>query len=330
MIRIRHGSSREQAHAFFDICRKQVKAAGLDPAETFFVFPFGGFGEFTYICSLLSEMRKEGKVALFLPENKIDFLEIFPKSADFFVRYSPQFISYIPELFLQGMRKPGYPFVPFTDFLGDGRFNVELVAREGRLTLKEGYAFLMGLPLETIGSAASVPDCALPSQIDTKAPEKRILIIPHANSHKPFGVLTWENLTQRFKKLNYSVFFETTSYKQEVPIDVKSISLTPKQLLKSLPSFDGVVTIRSGLADLMGSLQANQRCKLAVVYHITENPLSEEQRFNHTSGVTAKGLALSRIYHNETGIRDFEINGDQLEPLEIDKVVNYLVGQRSR
>lgn len=83
MIRIRHGSSREQAHAFFDMCRKQVKAAGLDPAETFFVFPFGGFGEFTYICSLLSEMRKEAKVALFLPENKIDFLEIFPKSADF-------------------------------------------------------------------------------------------------------------------------------------------------------------------------------------------------------------------------------------------------------
>lgn len=327
MIRIRHGSSREQAHAFFDMCRKQVKAAGLDPAETFFVFPFGGFGEFTYICSLLSEMRKEAKVALFLPENKIDFLEIFPKSADFFVRYSPQFTSFIPELFLQGMRKPGYPFVPFTDFLGDGRFNVELVAKEGRLTLKEGYAYMMGLPLETIGSAASLPDCALPTEIDTDVPEKRILIIPHANSHKPFGASTWENLSQRFKKLNYSVFFETTSYRQELPSGVNGISLSPKQLLKSLSLFDGVVTIRSGLADLMGSVPENQRCKLAIMYHITANPLSEEQRFNHTSGVASKGLALSRIYHDDTSLRDFEINGDKLEPFDIDKVFNYLVGE---
>ena len=78
MIRVRHGSTREQAHAFFDICRNQVKSARLDPDETFFIYPIGGFGEFTYICSLLSELRKEAKVALFIPDSKVDFLEIFP------------------------------------------------------------------------------------------------------------------------------------------------------------------------------------------------------------------------------------------------------------
>ena len=325
MIRIRHGSSREQAHAFFDMCRKQVKTAGLDPDETFFVYPFGGFGEFTYICSLLSEMRKEAKVALFLPENKVDFLEIFPNAADFFVRYSPQFISYLPELFLKVMRKTGYPFVPFTDFLGDGRFNVELVAKEGRLTLKEGYAYIMGLPLETSGSAASLPECSLPSAMDVATSEKRILIIPHANSHKAFNANTWINLTECFNELNYSVFFETTSYGKDVPIGVREISLAPKQLLRSLSLFDGVVTIRSGLADLMGSVPANLRCKLAIMYHITENPLSEEQRFNHSSGVTKKGLALSRIFHDNTSLRDFEINGDILDPLEVAKIVDYFI-----
>lgn len=329
MIRVRHGSNREQAHAFFDMCRKQVKSASFDPDETFFVYPLGGFGEFTYICSLLSELRKEAKVALFLPDSKIDFLEIFPNSADLFVKYSTEFISFIPELFLLGMRKPGYPFVPFTDFLGDGRFNVELVAKEGRLTLKEGYAYLLGLPLSTIGEAAVVPECPLPNEIGRSLREKKILIIPHANSHKPFSAATWEYLTKLFMKQNYSVFFETTSYIEEVPIGVNKISISPKQLLKSLTSFDGLVTIRNGLADLMGSLPKNQRCKMAILYHITASPCSEEQRFNHMSGVTTKGLSLSRIFGDDASLRDFEINGDKFEHLEAAKVVDFLLDLKS-
>jgi hypothetical protein len=324
MIRVRHGSTREQAHAFFDICRNQVKSARLDPDETFFIYPIGGFGEFTYICSLLSELRKEAKVALFIPDSKVDFLEIFPNSADLFVTYSKEFSSFIPELFLFGMRKPGYPFVPFTDFFGDGRFNVELVAKEGRLTLKEGYAYLLGLPLSTYGEAASIPECPLPNEIIRNAIRKKILIIPHANSHKPFSAATWEYLTKLFEQRNYSVFFETTSYREKVPLGVNEVSFTPKQLLKSLSSFDGLVAIRSGLADLIGSVPQNQRCKMGILYHITSNPYSEEQRFNHMTGVSEKGLALSRIFDNDIGLRDFEINGDIFEPLEMVKVVNFL------
>ena len=167
MIRLKHGSGREPAQIFFNLCRQHVKAAGLDPDETFFVYPVGGFGEFTFVSSLLPELRKQGKVAMFLPQSKIDYFELFPGSADFVLHYSPQFIAYMGDLYHQGMCKPGYPFVPFTDWLGDGRFNMELVTKEGRLTLKEGYAYMMGLPLTSNGVQATVPPGPPPAGLET-------------------------------------------------------------------------------------------------------------------------------------------------------------------
>ena len=84
MIRIKHGKGREDAQSFFDLCRLHVKSAGLDPDTTYFVYPVGGFGEFTFVCSLLPELRKKGKVAVFLPQARMYYHELFPNSGDFF------------------------------------------------------------------------------------------------------------------------------------------------------------------------------------------------------------------------------------------------------
>lgn len=322
MIRLRHGSAREGAHAFFDLCKQQVKQAGLDPDKTFYVYPIGGFGEFTFICSLLPALRAEGPVALFLPEGKVDYFGIFPQAADFVVHYAPMFAPYLPELYHIGMRRPGYPFVPFTDWLGDGRFNMELVTKEGRLTLKEGYAYVMGLPLTSPGVRATIPSGdRLP---ELQGPGKRVLVIPHANSHKAFDPVLWQQVTEQFTAAGYGVYFDTFNYHSEPPAGVVPLSLKPLELLRNLGGFDAVVALRSGLTDLLGTVDPAQRGKLAVVYHVTETPPAEEQRFNHARGVARSGLALTRIFPGDATIRDIEIDGDRLDPAEIAGIVEFV------
>jgi len=319
MIRLKHGSGRETAQIFFNLCRQHVKAAGLDPDETFFVYPVGGFGEFTFVSSLLPELRKQGKVAMFLPQSKIDYFELFPGSADFVLHYGPQFNAYMGDLYHQGMCKPGYPFVPFTDWLGDGRFNMELVTKEGRLTLKEGYAYMMGLPLTSNGVQATVPPGPPPAGLET--PGKRVLVIPHANSHKPFDPALWNGIAQRCQAAGYQVYFEAMNYPHPLPAGVQKLTLTPKALLQSLCAFESVIAVRSGLTDLIGAVPRAQRGKMAVVYHITAAPPAEEQRYNHTAGVAKSGLALTRIYPGDATLQDFEVNGDALNPAELEPLL---------
>lgn len=321
MIRLKHGSARETAHIFFDLCRQQVKEAGLDPDTTYFVFPVGGFGEFTFVSSLLPVLREKGKVAMFLPQAKVDYFRMFPHSADFVVHYGPQFNPYLSELYHQGACKPGYPFVPFTDWIGDGRFNMELVTKEGRLTLKEGYAYMMGLPLNTAGVQSTVPPGPLPAGLE--GPGKRMLIIPHANSHKPFNPAVWNTLAQRLQQAGYQVWLETTNYPHPLPPDTQGLSLAPMALLQSLAAFEAVIAVRSGLTDLIGTVPVHQRGRMAVVYHITATPPAEEQRFNHTAGVAKSGLALTRIYPGDPTLYDFEVNGDTLNPAELEPVLAF-------
>jgi hypothetical protein len=323
MIRIKHGSGRETAHIFFDLCKQQVKAGGMDTDQTYFVYPVGGFGEFTFVSSLLPELRKKAKVALFLPQHKIDYFEMFPQSADFVLHYGPQFGPCLPDLFHQGMCKPGYPFVPFTDWIGDGRFNMELVTKEGRLTLKEGYAYMMGLPLTTPGVQATVPAGGPAAGLE--GPGKRLLIIPHANSHKPFDPSVWQILAERFQAAGYTVYFEVTNYQAALPAGVQTLSLTPKALLQSLVAFDAVVALRSGLTDLMGTVPRAARGKVAIVYHVTDTPPAEEQRFNHAAGVARSGLALTRIFPGDASLKDIEVNGDRIDPAELDQVVDFVL-----
>jgi hypothetical protein len=328
MIRLRHGSARESAHAFFDLCREHVKQNGMDPDKTFFVFPFGGFGDFTFICSLLPLLRQEGPVALFLPDHRMDFFELFPQAADFVVRYAPHFVQFLPELFHQGMRKPGYPFVPFTDWFADGRFNMELVCREGRLTLKESYAYALGLPLTSAGIEALVPEVPLPEALLAQA--RRVLVIPHANSHKPFQPEMWQILTDQLNAEGYQVFFESTSYPGAIPLNAQLLQMSVKELIGSMGAFDAVVALRSGLTDLMGSVPSTQRGKLAVVYHVTAEPPAEEQRFNHARGVSTSGLALARIYPGNDSIRDFEVDGDTLDQGEISQITDFAVKGKAK
>jgi hypothetical protein len=330
MIRIRHGSARETAHGFFDLCREHVKQHGMDADKTYFVFPFGGFGEFTFVCSLLPLLRRQGPVALFLPDNRLDFLELFPLAADFASNYSPQYSQYLPELFHQGMCKPGYPFVPFTDWFGDGRFNMELVCKEGRLTLKEGYAYALGLPLTSAGVQAQVPEVPLPEALQKRA--RRVLAIPHANSHKPLAPEMWQILIDQLDAEGYQVFLESTNYHGAIPSNAHALQMSVKKLIGSLGAFDAVIALRSGLADLMGTVPCAQRGKLAVVYHVTAEPHAEELRFNHARGVATSGLALSRIFPGDDSIRDIEINGDTLDQNEIRQITAFVAkgkGKRS-
>ena len=323
MIRIKHGKGREDAQSFFDLCRLHVKSAGLDPDTTYFVYPVGGFGEFTFVCSLLPELRKKGKVAVFLPQARMYYHELFPNSGDFFLQYGPQFDSCLPDLFHFGMCHPGHPFVPFTDWLGDGRFNIELVAKEGRLTVKEGYAYIMGLPLSSAGLPPTIPAGAPPGGLDGYG--KRVLLIPHANSHKPFQPAVWEMVAKRLEDVGYSVYFEVTSYPFALPIGTKSLSMKPSALLQSLAAFEAIVAIRSGLTDLIGAVPRAQRGKLAVLYHVTATPPTEEQRFCHAGGVTKSGLALTRIYPGDPTIRDFEINGDIFNAMELQEAIGFVL-----
>jgi hypothetical protein len=318
MIRLRHGSAREAAHNFFDVCRSQIKQAGLDPDNTFFIFPTGGFGEFTFICSLLPELRKLAPVALFLPENKMDFVLMFPHSADYVVQYSLMFADYIPELYNLSIRKPGHPFVPFTDWFGDGRFNVELVTHEGRLTLKESYAYALALPLNTAGVRATIPAGEMLAGLE--APGKRVLIIPHANTHKHFPAAMWDHVAAQFIGAGYEVLFDTFNYPHPTPAGVQALSLKLPELLRNLPAFDLVVALRSGLADLLGTVSPADRGKVAILYYVTDRPPVEELRYNHARGVARSGLALSRIFPGDATLRDIEIGGDQLDPAEIAQI----------
>lgn len=324
MLRVKHGSPRETAQQFFDLCRRQVRAAGLDPDQTYFIYPIGGFGEFTMVCSLLSDLRPRAKVALFLPESKTDFHRLFPHSADFVVFYPPHYSPCLTELYYQGGCLPGYPLVAFTDWIGDGRFNIELVTKEGRLTLKEGYAFMLGLPLTSPGLPATVPEGAPPAGLEH--PGKRILVIPHANSHKGFEPALWDELARRCQAAGYEVVFEITNYRHAPPAGVATLSVRPLALLQSLGAFAGVVALRSGLTDLIGAVPAAQRGKMAVLYHLTEAPPAPEQRHSHSAGIARSGLALTRIYGDTESLGDFEIDGDTLDLAALTPVLSFLLG----
>jgi len=310
MIRTRHGAHRETSINFFEICKEQLISNGYLPHETLFIFPAGGLGEFTYILSLSSELRKESKVAIFLPDNKLDFSLLYPDSADIFISYPSQCTKYLSELYLISIKKPGYPFVPYTDYIADGRFNIELVSKEGRLTLKEGYAYLLGLPLGTTGKNVKVPKLSSAEEIKISSNKKNILIIPHANSHKSLPDIVWENLISSYDHNKYNFHIENTKLTNNFPSQVTFIKLGINELLKCLSRYDGVIALRSGLADLICSVNSTERCKIAIIYHITENPPFAEQKYNHTKGVSLKGLALTRIYSTDEKIKDFEVDGD--------------------
>jgi hypothetical protein len=252
---------------------------------------------------------------------------MFPDSADFVLHYPPQFNGCLSDLYRDGQCKPGYPFVPFTDWLADGRFNMELVTKEGRLTLKEGYAYMMGLPLTTAGVQATVPPG--PPAPGLEGPGKRILIIPHANSHKPIDPHVWNLLAQRFQSAGYTVYFEVMNYQQPLPDGVLPLSLTPVGLLQSLVAFEGVVALRSGLTDLMGTVPQDKRGKVAIIYHVTATPPAEEQRFNHTAGVAKSGLALTRIFPGDASMKDIEVNGDVLNDAEILQAADFILAGKA-
>src|SRR5438067_1568249 len=145
MYRTLHKQRRDQAHDLLQHLKRTMRENGRDSEEYVYIFPWGNFGEYTYVLGLLPALRKRFKVCLVVRQSKLWMTPYFPNACDFAIELPDAYVDLYEELFEISCLAPGCPYVIFTDVLANGRFNSELVVKPNRLTLAESYAFALEL-----------------------------------------------------------------------------------------------------------------------------------------------------------------------------------------
>ncbi len=228
-------------------------------------------------------------------------MRLFPYSAEFVI-----FVDDVHrDLFVQLMEiswlREGHPFVASTDRIANGRFNQLLVIGHGRLTLAEGYAFLLELPIDT--------PLTLPAPIDPDPSlrnQNTVLVVPHANTIINFDKDFWRILCDRLEAGGHDVVIDGfNSSISDLPFP--QVTLPKLEFVRYAISCKAVVGLRSGLFDLLGGYSRQTNLKLFPLYHIIGNV----NRFStgiHSPGASKSGISVSRIW-NSDNIVELEAEG---------------------
>jgi hypothetical protein len=301
MYKTLHHTKKEFAVEFFECLKANLLSHGQNPSEYLFVIPTGGFGEHTYILSLLPTLRRSRRVCLVIEKSKTWLMQIFPYSADFVIFFDDIHTDVLFHLMEISWLREGHPFVASTDHIANGRFNQHLVTGHGRLTLAEGYAFLLELPIDT--------PLTLPAPVDqdpSLSNQNTVLVVPHANTIVNFNQDFWRIVCDNLAASGHNVVIDSfKSSTSDLPFP--QISLPKLEFVRYATGCKAVVGLRSGLFDLLGGYSCGTSLKLFPLYHIIEN-INRFSTGIHRRGASKSGISVSRIW-NSKNVIELEAEG---------------------
>jgi hypothetical protein len=309
MYRTLHKQRRDQALDLLQTLKKTLRANGRDSEDYVYIFPWGNFGEYTYVLGLLPALRSRHKVCLVVRQNKQWMTPYFPDSYDFAIQIPDAYVDLYEELFEISCLAPGCPYVLFTDILANGRFNSELVVKSNRLTLAESYAFALELPLETPVTPLSIAhrDPGLPAQRATKTARgtDHVLLVPTANTIKNLEPAFWIALYHHLAAHGANPVIDTTFVQWDIG-ELNSVKLTTDQLVDYVVGeCRAVVGLRSGILDLLAGLTKTTDLKIAALYPVLDEGAAPATTGLMTRGVSNKGISIGKCWHS-TGVLDIE------------------------
>jgi len=294
MYRTLHKQRRDRALDLLLSLKKTVRDSGHQSEDFLYVFPWGNFGEYTYILALLPALRQRFKICLVVKESKVWMVKYFPTSCDFIVKIPDVYDDLYEELFEISSMTAGCPYVVFTDALANGRFNSELVVRSDRLTLAESYAFGLELPLETPLTPMSLAQRG-PSLLANRATMAErgtgyTLLVPTANTIKNLEPAFWLALYRHLVAYGANPILDTTFVNWDVG-PLKTIKLKQDELVEFVAQdCRALIGLRSGILDLLAGLARTTDLKIAALY-----PIESETYAPGTTGLTARGVARKGI-----------------------------------
>jgi hypothetical protein len=314
MYRTMHKLRRDQALDLLLTLKKTLIGSGLQAEDYVLVFPWGNFGEHTYTLGFLRLLRSRYKIGLVLKDSKMWMHKYFPDAADFVIHIPDMYQDLYEELLEISSLTPGCPYVVWTDVIGNGRLNTELV-RQGRITLAESYAFALELPLNAELkplSIAHAPELAANRQSMQQRGTGHALIMPAATTARPLAPEFWYGIYDHLDRHGLNPILDSTFIDWDTR-DMRTVKLKQDELINFVAQdCRSVIGLRSGMMDLLGGLTRDLDLRLAALYPVEEATYSLTGTGLNVQGVANTGLAVGRCWNSDR-ILDVE-TGPQFAP----------------
>lgn len=334
MRRRYHQSAPDVAMQMFSSLKRQIFETLKEcPEDYHYVLPVGGFGELVFTLAQSHHLRAQGKVCMLLREDRAYLAQLWPNAADHFMFLTMQQFNLLRSLEDISFRHPGWLFVCWADLFADGRFGLDLVLNNNRLTMKEMYSYALGIKFDAPVAAPSVQhlNFTLPPAAEGR---KTILVIQHANTIARIPGEFWVALSRRLVDKGYNLIVDVVAEKDAIPDSPPEVSYYRTKITELLAiarAADCVIALRSGMADLIGSMisEAAPDLKMIVLYHVTSVFGNGPQSFHHSPGISRSGLNLSKSFGCDR-IVDVEVASDDRQVLveaEADKIAALVEAQ---
>lgn len=310
MRRRYHQSTVDVGLQLFSGIKRQIFARLQScPEDYHYILPVGGFGELVFTLSQAHHLRAQGKVCMLLREDRAYLAQMWPQAADHFIFLSDAQFNVLKSLEDISFRSPGWLFICWADLFADGRFGIDLVLNNNRLTMKEMYAFALGVKLDV----PVLPPVVGPLQLAAQPTgRRRVLLIQHAKTIARIPGEFWSALCAELLAAGYDVVVDVLDDKDLIAGATDGVTYyrtKVPELVALARSADLVIALRSGMADLMGSMIPGSALRMIVLYHVTRVFDGTPQAFHHTSGISGSGLNLARSFQTH-GITDIEVCSD--------------------
>jgi hypothetical protein len=298
------------------------------PEDYHYVLPVGGFGELVFTLSQSHHLRQQGKVCMLLREDRAYLSRLWPEAADHFMFLNQQQFDLLRSLEAFSYRSPGWLYICWADLFADGRFGLDLVLNNNRLTMKEMYSYALGLKFDVPVAPPVV------GHLNVQLPgngRKNILVIQHANTISRIPGEFWVALTQRLVQHGYNLLVDVIADTDVIagsPPEVRYFRTQVPELLGLARAADAMIALRSGMADLIGAMLTQPgTSKMLVLYHVTAAFGDGPRSFHHSPGISRSGLNLSKSYSTDRSI-DVEVASDDRARLiadEADRIADLAV-----
>lgn len=332
-----HQSAPDVALQLFSSLKRQIfETLKTCPEDYHYVLPAGGFGELVFTMAQAHHLRAQGKVCMLLREDRAYLAQLWPEAADQFMFLSTAHFNLLRSLEDFSFRHPGYLYICWADLFADGRFGLDLVLNNNRLTMKEMYSYALGIPFDSPVAAPSVGhlNFTMPSTRVGGNGRKNILLIQHANTIARIPTEFWVALSRRLVAQGYNLLVDAIAETDAIPDSPPEVSYYRTQvpeLLSIARAADCVIALRSGMADLIGAMipEAAPQLNMLVLYHVTSMFGSGPKSFHHAPGISRSGLNLSKSFACQR-IVDTEVASDDRQRLVEDEVEKVLAWVEAR
>jgi len=278
-----------------------------------------------FTLSQTHHLREQSKVCILLRKDHDYLLELWPNAADHSILLTTQQFELLRSLEDFSFRHPGHLFICWADLFADGRFGLDLVLNNNRITMKEMYSYALGISFNCPPAPPNV------QHLNFKPPEsgarRNVLLIPHANTIARIPGEFWKALSDRMLAMGCQLTVDIVSEADIIHPphpQIKHVRTRVTGLLAIARASDCVIALRSGIADLIGAMVPHSapHLNMIVVYHVTSMFGKGPRSFHHSAGISLSGLSLSRSFDCKR-IFDSEVASDDREQLlseEVDRI----------